>query len=592
MKSRIFTLFILFTTIITNAQLPVAGTLDTNFGVEGSVFPPIQPFLYPFNIAVQQQTGEIVTTGLYAIDKTQAKYVGFIGRYDFYGNPKADFGTNGILEIDNLSPTFQSVHNVYFESSSPESPLYVSGNCSIDGKNTYYISKYSSKGILDTSYGVNGSIISLKGQIHGDYIYSLQENPITNHQSFKRYHLADGTLDQNFNNGDLPFLISEVTFYSSYEYNINIQSDGKIILCGKSGETGIIARYNNTGHIDTSFATNGYYYTDNTEIPGVQLTKTQSDGKIIFLTNRYSKYIDLSVLGRLNIDGTLDTTYGTAGYFKHTFPSSGFYLNDLEIQSDNKILMCGQIYTGQGKSFLFTARISDTGFLDFWRNDFHYQVSENFSLALIKDSYLFSYGYTFPTGNALNVHPVIQKIHLKSPEVSLNGTSLPSETTDLDLISTDGIIYSKDNVVLAAGDIKFRLDHSDACYWGAATTNSFPEGVSNMGGNMITINDSGTYNVSFNIKTGAYNFINKATLGTVDQNIDSNKFAFYPNPAKEKVTFTQKLKSIRVYTSDGKLMSSALTNNEINISGFSKGVYYFQAVTENNSIIGNKFIKD
>lgn len=592
MKSRIFTLFILFTTIITNAQLPVAGTLDTNFGTDGSIFPPVQAFLYPFNVVVQPQTGEIVTTGMYAVDKTEKKYVGFIGRYDFYGNPKADFGINGILEIDNLSPTYQSAHKAYFESSSPESAIYIKGNSTINGKNTYYISKYLSNGILDTSYGTNGSILGFESEIHGDYIYSLQKNPITNHQSFKRYHLADGTLDQNFNNGDLPFLISETTFYSSYFDNINIQSDGKIVLCGKSGTTGIIARYDNNGHIDTTFATNGYYYTDNTEIKNVYNTITQSDGKIIFLTNSYSKIIDLSILGRLNIDGTLDTTYGTAGYFKHTFPSSGFYLNNLKIQSDNKILMCGSFRSGQKTSFIFTARISDTGFLDFWRNDLEAPVSENYSIALIQDSYLFSFGHIYPTGNAANIHPVIQKIHLKSPEVSLNGTSLPSETTDLDLTTTDGIIYSKNDVVLAAGDIKFRLDHSDSCYWGAATTNSFPEGLSNMGGNTITINDSGTYNVSFNIKTGAYNFINKATLGIVDQNIDSTKFAFYPNPAKEKVTFTQKLKSIRVYTSDGKLMSSALTNNEINISSFSKGVYYFQAVTESNSIIGNKFIKD
>jgi uncharacterized delta-60 repeat protein len=591
MKSRKITFFILFIISVCNAQMPAPGTLDTNFGNSGSVNPPVQKNLIPYSINVQPKTGEIITAGNYR--NASGKTIGFIGRYDFQGKPKTNFGINGILEVFNLSNTSQNIYKAYFESSEPDSPIYIRGRYTDNGTSIYYISKYLSNGSLDTSYGTNGSIIGIKGQIHGNYIYSLRLNTTTQHQSFNRYHLADGSLDTSFNNGDLPFLNSQTTFYSDQYETINIQADGKIILCGHSGQAGIVARYDNTGHIDTTFGTNGYYYTTLTSLaPDIFYTKTQSDGKIIFLNSNYYTGISSPVLGRLNSNGTLDTTYGSLGYFKYDFNFSGTYIDDIKIQSDNKIVFCGSIVINDSNrnSVIFLARVSNTGTLDFWRNDLESTYSENWSLALIKDSYLLSFGNS-TSEDFSKTFPVIQKTYLKVPEISLNGSSLSSDITDLVLSTSDGITYSKDNVVLSAGDIKFRLDQSDDCYWGAATSSPFPSGISTMGAEKITINTSGTYNVNFNIKTGAYNFTN-ITLGLGNNNAAQNELLFYPNPAKEKITFNKNLESINIFSSEGKLMNSSSMSNEINISNLPKGIYYFQILTENKSIIGNKFIKE
>ncbi|UPZ17704.1 T9SS type A sorting domain-containing protein [Flavobacterium humidisoli] len=581
MKLRIFTFLFFLITTISNSQIPVAGKLDTNFGDLGSVFLPSEKASYPIGISIQPKTGEIITVGEYNIP---SKSVGFIGRYDFYGNPKTDFGTNGIILTTDF--IISSFYRVYFESEDPKSSFYVRG----ESKNIPIICKYFSNGALDKSYGSEGAIYGIKGQIHGDYIYSLQLNTATQHQSFKRYFLKDGTLDPSFNNGDLPFLNSETSFELNAYDNINIQPDGKILLCGKSGSGGIIARYDNLGYLDSSFGINGYYKTDpSSKIVSIRHTKTQSNGKIIFLNTDRSEGT-ISVLGRLNENGTLDTTFGTSGYFKYTFPFSGNFIDNMTIQSDDKIIFCGSIISNpNGNSFLFTARLSSSGALDFWRNDFESQYSDNWSLALVKDSYLYTFGHKSPDRNTF--FPIIQKIFLKEPEISINGSSLPDNATDIVLSTTDGILYSIDNVVLSQGDIKFRLDKSDSLYWGKSESAPFLSGTSTMGAETIKIDTPGTYKINFNIKTGAYSLTSN-TLGTEDLNNQKSKFIFYPNPSKEKITFNENLKSIKVYATDGKLININLVNNEINISSFPKGVYYFQVVTENDNIIGDKFIKE
>jgi uncharacterized delta-60 repeat protein len=589
MKSRIFPLLALIT-LTCNAQMPIAGNIDPNFGISGSVSPLAQKDLVPFSINVQEKTAEIITAGYY---KTPTgKYIGFIGRYDFYGHPKSNFGTNGVLEISDLSTENQIIHKAFFESSDPNSPIIIKGTYKSGTITIPYVSRYLSDGTLDTSYGTKGSITGIKGEIHGNYIYSLVLNTTTQHQTFNRYHLADGSLDTTFNNGDLPFLISETKFNTTQYDNINVQADGKIILCGYTIINGFsfsyIARYDSTGHIDTAFGDNGYYKGNQSE--NIQYTKTQSDGKIVFFNENYENYKTL--LGRLNIDGTLDTTYGSLGYFKYNFPfSGGNYIDNLIMQSDDKILFCGSeimVDTGN-ESSLFLTRVSKTGTIDFWRRDLQTPYSENWSMALIKDSYILTFGNT--TNTTYNpIFPLMQRIYLKSPIISLNGNGLQNGNADIDLISTDGIVYSVENISLTANNIKFRLDHADNFFWGTATTSPFPSGVSTMGQEDIMVNKTGIYNVTFNIKTGEYSFTN--TLGIHDFIGNKEKFTFYPNPSKEKLMFNENLKSIKIYTADGKLINLNLANNEINTNALPKGIYYFQAVTENDDIIGNKFIKE
>lgn len=588
MKLRIFTFLFFLLTTISHSQIPVAGELDTSFGDSGTLTLDEKTYLLPYSIKVQPKTGDILIADSYEISK--GHFNGSLRKYDFYGNPKKDFGINGFLEISGLGYKSYALFRASFESSDTDSRIYIrGGHSNLDGSFVYFVSRYLSNGVLDTSYGTNGSI-DIHGQIHGNYIYSLLLNPVTQHQTLKRYNLLDGSLDSSFNNGDLPFSNSEIKLYQGQYDQINIQDDGKMILSGYEGQTGIIICLDSTGHIDTSFGVNGFYRADSNYIRDICFTKTQSDGKIIFLNRQFTTSNPATILGRLNKDGSLDTSYGDSGYFRHRLYGNT-YFSDIALQSDDKIIFCGSYYFDNiGDNFLYITRVSKEGKLDFWKNDLPSAFSENWSIDLVNDSYLFSLGLKSPNVFEKNF-PVIRKMFLKQPEISINGSSLPDNATDIVLPTTDGVLYTIDNVVLSQGDIKFRLDKSDNLYWGKSESAPLLSGISTMGAETIKIDTPGTYKINFNIKTGAYSLINN-TLGIEDFNNQKLKFVFYPNPSKEKITFNKNLKSIKVYATDGKLINSNLVNNEINISSFPKGVYYFQVVTETGTVIGDKFIKE
>jgi Leucine-rich repeat (LRR) protein len=72
----------------------------------------------------------------------------------------------------------------------------------------------------------------------------------------------------------------------------------------------------------------------------------------------------------------------------------------------------------------------------------------------------------------------------------------------------------------------------------------------------------------------------------------AKKIAFYPNPANDKIYFSQKQKSVTVFTIEGKKINSTLKNKEIDISELPKGIYLLQIQTIENTVITQKLIKN
>lgn len=72
----------------------------------------------------------------------------------------------------------------------------------------------------------------------------------------------------------------------------------------------------------------------------------------------------------------------------------------------------------------------------------------------------------------------------------------------------------------------------------------------------------------------------------------AKKNAFYPNPANDKIYFSQKQKSVTVFTIEGKKISTTLKNKEIDISELPNGIYLLQIQTIENTVITQKLIKN
>ncbi|MFN3839977.1 MAG: hypothetical protein ACK4RF_04645 [Cyclobacteriaceae bacterium] len=70
--------------------------------------------------------------------------------------------------------------------------------------------------------------------------------------------------------------------------------------------------------------------------------------------------------------------------------------------------------------------------------------------------------------------------------------------------SSDPDLYRINNLVLTSGEAKFRADDAWGINWGSA---AFPSGTGTINGANILGITPGTYNVTLNVSTGAYNFV-------------------------------------------------------------------------------------
>jgi len=95
------------------------------------------------------------------------------------------------------------------------------------------------------------------------------------------------------------------------------------------------------------------------------------------------------------------------------------------------------------------------------------------------------------------------------------------DTCDLVLSSTDNTNYTRSNVVLTTGQLKFRQIIGGVGTWnsnevGTPTQPGFPSGTGTVGGGSNIIPNPGTYNVSLNRGTGVYSFTSVVTFNSLN----------------------------------------------------------------------------
>jgi len=76
------------------------------------------------------------------------------------------------------------------------------------------------------------------------------------------------------------------------------------------------------------------------------------------------------------------------------------------------------------------------------------------------------------------------------------------------------------------------------------------------------------------------------------EHVYENRFDFYPNPATNQITFNESVKSVVVYTLEGKLIPTQLENNTVDVSHLSSGMYIVQITDENDSRMTQKLVKE
>lgn len=310
------------------------GRLDATFGDGGVVITDVGAKSVSTEAAsglVPTADGGLVAVGTHSRDVVLVKYTAS-------GAIDTAFGVDGVIRTEGLGrPSVEVARSL------DDGRILVGGSTG----NVVFVLRYQENGDLDRTFGTDGvsrndlsdeqtaSLHALEVRADGRIVVAgsaFVESPGTaNVNDFMVGQLMpDGTLDQSFGVGG-----AVRTFVGpgmSTVRDIALTAEGKIIAAGWTWSTeieatvGIVARYNLDGSLDTSFGSGGF--AEIQSYSGIHLDAVvvdESDRIIVAGTKG-----DEPVMYRLSPEGTRDTAYGgtVSGETRLAFVTELFPLSD------------------------------------------------------------------------------------------------------------------------------------------------------------------------------------------------------------------------------------------------------------------------
>lgn len=382
------------------AQYNTDGTLDTTFDGNGLLVQnagnnQLSAFGGYWGMVLQTD-GKIVAVGdgwrdFSRNDLTVSRINGN-GTFDF-----AFGGGDGITSTD-INKANDEVANIAIQ---PDGKIVAVGRAqNSKGGYDFAVTRYNPNGTLDTSFGGNGIVITdilghpdeggqaIAIQPDGKIVIAGQTDNASDGAlsdgALIRYN-SNGTLDTMFGAGGIVITPGNLVANGLvwlYPLDITLQPDRKIVVAGQAdyvsiSADGYVARYNSNGSLDGSFITNVPNHTPNGSVVvnygnsnvynSVNTVKLQPDGKIVVIgytnvTSNGGPATDMA-LARLNTNGSLDTSFDSDGKVVTDFGNNtADFGNDVEIQSDGKIIAVGQ--TNINSIDMAVARYNANGSLD------------------------------------------------------------------------------------------------------------------------------------------------------------------------------------------------------------------------------------
>lgn len=224
------------------------GNLDINFNSNGIVTTLYGVSSFGNAVALQSD-GKIVVAG------SSAGHVLLVRYNSADGSVDTSFGVNGFVQ--------QSIGNL----DSPRAILIDgSGNILVAGTtdSSGFMMRLNSSGVLDTSYGTNGLAINSNGSpvIFTDIALDANGKSVvvgssnTNNLLIARYTSA-GILDSTYGTSGMTIIAQSNATSAN---GVSLQSNGIAILAGYSCNDVILARLTTGGLLDTSFGNNGLVF--------------------------------------------------------------------------------------------------------------------------------------------------------------------------------------------------------------------------------------------------------------------------------------------------------------------------------------------
>lgn len=357
-----FVVLFVFTTAVAQP-----GALDSDFSADGKL-------LDSFDTGSDKGVGVFVQPDGKILVGGRADYLGdvdfFVIRYNSDGSLDNTFNTSG-KSTANFGAQYDDYANAMVLED--DGKITLAGHTNLGGSGTSVcLTRFLPDGTVDPSFGTGGLTTTDIGTDY-DYCYALATNAsgkyaVTGNSWEKLYvaqYTTNGVIDNTFGTGGIT-IITPPGGFSYSGYDIEYQSDGKIVVTGSYGENGninvFVARFNADGSLDNTFSVDGIVDTDffNNSPERAYAINLYSDGKILV-----AGYTGTDILLiRYNSDGTLDLTFNGSGKKSIDFglAESAYAIT---VQPDGKLLLGGISYDAVNDfSKYMLARVNSDGTVD------------------------------------------------------------------------------------------------------------------------------------------------------------------------------------------------------------------------------------
>lgn len=328
------------------------GTIDESFGNTGHVITQFENGIAFANTSAVLPDGKLILGGSLNYPTSPALTDMALARYHPNGTLDSTFGVNGKVVTDIRDNDF--IQEIIPLTDNKLIVAFISSN-NITGLSDFMLCRYTSTGIIDSTFGINGIVIkdvlgnddrisSIEQQTDGKLIVGGNVNTLTDQLIALARYNTDGILDSTFGfNGSV---IIDLSFNSEYISSLAIQEDGKIIIGGfgyvGQNIVGFIARYQSNGLLDTGYGTNGMITVN--LVNGLNTFNDlaiDSEGSVVACGNLYDGLTSSFLTVRYDSNGNPDIQFGDNGKVITTINGVNENASTIIQQSDGKLLIGG-----------------------------------------------------------------------------------------------------------------------------------------------------------------------------------------------------------------------------------------------------------
>ncbi|HEU4688354.1 MAG TPA: Calx-beta domain-containing protein, partial [Vicinamibacterales bacterium] len=286
------------------------------------------------------------------------------------------------------------------------------------------------------------------------------------------------------------------TNFGGNDTGMAIQSDGKIVMVGGSVSDFVMARYNTNGSLDTSFGTNGlvtHNMLTGTAEEIARAVAIQSDGKIIVAghTGQFGRpgrpagnRFDHAVV-RYNANGSVDTTFGAGGVASALIGR----IFAMVLQPDGGIIVVGDAPQPED---MMVARYNPNGNLDLTFGEGGFRLFDfDLTAELAESVAVQSNGSIVLSGPHTKVGETVREQHTAVIRLDAGGDPDDTFGTDGAVILdnsrvSDGVAIQSDGRIILVGDTDGASANAPRFATMRLNTNGTPDDSFGTGGIAVT----------------------------------------------------------------------------------------------------------